>query len=235
MTKVLNDLFDYGLKIYQDDEVFKFSLDSILLAEFVNVKLRDKNILDLCTGNAPIPLILSTKTKAKIDGMEIQKYIYDLGVLSVKENNCEKQIKLINDDIKNHTKYFPGNIFDIITCNPPYFKCNETSLLNSSMSKAIARHEIKINLCDIIKIVNKLLKENGYFYISYRVERLEELIDLLKENNLQIKRIQFVYSNQKSESELVLLETVKNGKQGLKVMPPIFINEYKSYQSIFEE
>lgn len=84
MGIVKNDLFDYdNLKIYQDEEAFKFSLDSILLAEFVKITQKHKMILDLCTGNASVPLILSTKTKALIDAFEIQKDISDLAIKSV--------------------------------------------------------------------------------------------------------------------------------------------------------
>ena len=67
MTIVKNDLYDYyGFSIYQDEDNFKFSLDSILLAEFVDIDKKSNNIVDLCTGNAPVPLILSTKTDNKI-------------------------------------------------------------------------------------------------------------------------------------------------------------------------
>ena len=80
----LNDLFDYpNLKIYQYKKYFKFSLDSILLAEFVKINKITQNILDLCTGNAAVPLILSTKTKAHIDGFEIQKEIFELAKESI--------------------------------------------------------------------------------------------------------------------------------------------------------
>ena len=94
--KVINDIVGKNLKIYQDDDFFKFSLESVLLPNFVNINLKDKKILDLCTGNAPIPLILSTKTKAKIYGVELQEEIYDLASDSVKLNN--KEITEINSD-----------------------------------------------------------------------------------------------------------------------------------------
>ena len=56
--EVKNDLYDYGLKIYQDNKLFKFSLDSLLLAEFVSIEKSDRNLLDICSGNAPLPLII---------------------------------------------------------------------------------------------------------------------------------------------------------------------------------
>lgn len=126
ISKVKNDLFDYKNRyIMQMKDGFKFSLDSLLLAEFVKVKKDDKKILDMCTGNAPVPLVLSLKTNAEIVGFEIQKEISELALESVAINGLEKNIRIINDDIKNIDNYFESNTFDIITCNPPYFKTKE--------------------------------------------------------------------------------------------------------------
>ena len=62
MKKVLNWLYDYpNLKIYQFQDGFKFSLDSILLAEFATIKKDDQQIIDLCTGNGVIPILLAHK------------------------------------------------------------------------------------------------------------------------------------------------------------------------------
>ena len=125
--EVLNEIVGKNLKIYQDSEYFKFSLDSVLLPGFVNIKLRDKRILDLCSGNAPIPLILSLKTKIEIYGVELQKEIYDLALKSVKINHKEEQIKILNYDVRNLKDLFQGDFFDIITTNPPYFKTYKES------------------------------------------------------------------------------------------------------------
>ena len=91
--KVKNRLLNFDKIIYQDDEWFKFSLDSVLLSNFVTINMKCKKIMDLCCGNAPIPMLLSYRTKANIDGIELQKCIYDLGIESIIENKLDKQIK----------------------------------------------------------------------------------------------------------------------------------------------
>ena len=140
--KVVNDLLNYSnLKIVQDDNFFNFSLDSVLLPNFVKINKGTKKILDLGTGNAPIPMILSTMTSAKIYGIELQKEIYDLAIESLKINNLEDKIEIINDNIKNLDRYFEPNSFDVIVSNPPYFKYTEGSNINESIQKTIARHE----------------------------------------------------------------------------------------------
>ena len=228
--KTINDLVYYeNLKIVQNKDYFNFSLDSVLLPYFVNILPTTKNILDLCTGNAPIPILLSTRTNANIFGIEIQKNVYDLAVESVKINNINN-IKIINDDVKNALNYFKTETFDIVTCNPPYFKYKKNINLNDNDVKSLARHEISITLSDIIKISKTILKNNGSVCIVHRTERLIEILDEMKNNNIEPKRIRFIYPKRNSESNLVLIDGRKNGKPGLKLLSPLIIhNDDNSY------
>ena len=221
---MINDLLHYDIKIFQDNKAFKFSIDSVLLAEFVNINYRCKNIIDLCTGNAPIPMILSTKFDKNIIGVELQKDIYDLGKNSIKFNNI-KNIKLINDDVKNITNTFDYK-FDIITCNPPYFKLSEKTKVNDYNIKAIARHEIYITLEEIIRISSNIIVDIGSLYLVHRCDRLVELIDLLKKYNFGLRKIQFVYDNKKANSCFLLIEAKYKCKSDLKILNPLYINEY---------
>ena len=223
--ETINDLVGINnLKIYQNDDWFKFSLESVLLPYFVTVNLRCKNILDLCTGNAPIPLILSTRTKAKIVGVEIQKDLYELAKKSVDANGLCDQIELINDNLNNLKKYYTGDTFDIITVNPPYFANLDKSMKNMDEHKTIARHEVKTTLDEICKISAYLLKNNGYFAMVHRTERFFEIIETVKKYNLIPKRIQFIYSKENTNSELFMLECMKAGNKGVKFEKPLFIH-----------
>ena len=187
MSKVLNDLFDYGLYIYQDGDKFKFSLDSILLAEFVDTGSTINQIVDFCSGNAPVPMILSTKCDANITGFEIQENIYSLGKESIEYNGLGNKIKLINDNLTNVKKYFPDESVDVVTCNPPYFKyLGNNSLVNEDKEKAIARHEITMNLDGMIKSVKYVLKNKGTFYLVHRCDRLEEIINCMSKYSFAI-------------------------------------------------
>ncbi len=224
--EVINNLLNYkNMKIVQNTDWFSFSLDSVLLANFVTFKKNSKAILDLCCGNAPIPIILSTKTKNKIIGVELQSEIYKLGLKSVKINNLENQIELLNSDIKNLTNLYETDTFDIITCNPPFFKAGEKSKYNDNEIKSIARHEIKINIDDIFSICKKLLKNNGSIYMVHRTNRLIDIITSMKKNNIEPKKIRFIYPKKNNESNIVLIEGVKNGNFGLKILPPLYVHD----------
>lgn len=224
--RVKNSLLNFKDKvIYQDDDGFLFSLDTVLLANFVTINLKDKNIIDLCSGNAPIPMLLSFRTKARIFGVEIQKDIYELGFASVEENKMGDQIKLLNMDVKDLKNSFPAESFDVVTCNPPYFKYHEDSLINRGLKKSIARHEILIKLDEIIEISFYLLRNGGTFAMVHRPERLIEILELMKKNNIEPKKIRFVYPKADRDANMVLIEGIKNGKSGLKLLSPLITHD----------
>ncbi len=225
MENVINDLVGYNkLKIVQNNNYFNFSLESILLPRFCVLR-NDMKIMDLCTGNAPIPLVLSQYTNSKIIGIELQKEIYNLAKETVKINALEDQIEVINMDVKEVLKSYETDSFDLITCNPPYFKYLQSSNINQNEIKSIARHEMKITLEDIISVSKKLLKNNGSLVLVHRTERLSEIIELLNKNNMEAKRIRFIYPKEGEESNLVLIDAKKNGKIGLKVLPPLICHK----------
>lgn len=230
--KVLNDLlWDGELKIFQDTEMFKFSLDSVLLSNFVTINKSTNRILDIGTGNSPIPLMLTKKTKAKIDAIEIQKESYELGYESIKYNNLQNQINIILGDIREKYKELENNFYDAIISNPPYYRQNVKIPLYDN--KKIARNEQSLSLNDIFVISKKLLKDGGNIAIVIDTDRLTEVIELMKNNSIEPKRLQFVYPKETKNSKILLIEGTKNGKPGIKVLNPIFIqdssNQYTSF------
>ena len=227
----INDLVYFkNIKIVQDKDYFNFSLDSVLLPNFVDITKKTKMILDMCTGNALIPLILSTKTDAKIYAVELQREIYNLAKETIKINKLDNQIVLINNNIKNLKKIFNTETFDIITCNPPYFKKKEDSIINENIVKSIARHEIEMELEDVMLISKALLKNEGSLVLVHRTDRLIEIIELMRKHNIEPKRMRLIYPKINTESNLVLIDGRKNGKKGLKILPPLYIhNDDNSY------
>lgn len=222
--RMTNYLLGYkNMYIVQDPSMFKFSLDSVLLPNFVTVNKNISNILDIGTGNAPIPLVLSTKTNAHITGVEIQKDVYEMAVESIKINHKEDQIDIINSDINDLYSSLESEKYDIITCNPPYFKVKNDSIVNNNDYKTIARHEVKLTLEQILKISRKLLKNNGVIAMVHRPDRLVEILTLMHENNIEPKKMQFIYPKYGAEANMVLIEGTKNGNSGLKLLSPLYV------------
>ena len=223
MPIVCNELLGRPLlKIYQDTDAFNFSIDSMLLASFASITKRVNNICDLCTGNAPVPLYLSLRTKAKITGVEVQKESYDLAIKSVTENNLNDQIEIINDNLINVSDKIGKSKFDLVTCNPPFFKVGDNHI-NPNDKKAIARHEVLATLDDIIKEASILLNSKGTFSMVHRPLRLVEILDTMRKYKIEPKRLQFIYPKENSECNHILIEGVKDGAPGLKVLNPIIV------------
>jgi len=239
--EVKNYLLGYqDMYIYQDTDYFNFSLDSVLLPNFVTLNKNTKKILDIGCGNAPIPLILSTKTNADIVGIEIQTEIYNLAQKSVLENGLQNKITILNEDVMEYAKHQESDQFDLITCNPPFFKIDEGSNLNHNMCKTIARHEVALTLDNVFKIAKKLLKNNGLIGMVHRPDRLIEIIESMKKNNIEPKKIRLVYPKTAMNASMLLIEGSKNGKPGLKIMPPLYAHEQdggysKEVLSFFEK
>lgn len=233
MSKKINDLLGYGnLKIVQDKNHFNFSLESILLPNFIKVNKSDNKIIDLGCGNLPIPLIINYLYPEKeIIGIELQKEIYDLAIETLKINNLENKIKVLNIDIKDIKSYFNSESFDIVISNPPYFNKNEQTKINDNKVKSIARHEIAITLEEIIEKASFLLKNKGKFGLVHRTERLDDVIILLKKYNIEPKKIQFIYPKIDKPSNLFLLEGVKNTGKGIKVLKPLIVHDKKNNYS----
>ena len=218
----INYLLGYeNLKVYQDDSMFKFSIDSVLLPNFVTLSKKKGKILDIGCGNGVIPIVLTTRTSNHIDGVEIQEDVSELAKKSVEYNELDNQISIYNADIKDFSKKSETDIYDTITCNPPYFKDMVT---NDSINKTFARHEKSLNVEDIMVIAKKLLKNNGNIAIVHRTERLIDIISAMKNNNIEPKKIQFVYSKEASPSNILLIEGTKNGKPGVKILEPLYLH-----------
>lgn len=235
----INDILGYkNRRIFQDDSCFSFSLDSVMLSNFVTIRHRDKNILDLGTGNGVIPLIISLRTDKPIIGVELQEKLANMAKRSVELNELNEQISIVNQDMKDFATGSNIEKFDVITCNPPYFKVNEKNYFNLSEEKILARHEVGITLSDVFCVSKKLLKNGGNFAIVHRPERLLEILELFKNNNISPKRLKFVYEKLSKDAILVLVEGQKGASSnGLKVEKPFIMynddnsitTEYKNF------
>jgi len=221
--KRCDDLGINGLKLIQDDELFCFGTDSVLLSNFAKAKSND-TVVDLCTGNGIIPVLMSAKTKAKkFYGIELQKCSYELCKENIELNDLAEKFEAINADIKDINKYFRKGSIDVVTCNPPYMNSG-AGFLNPTDSLSIARHEIKTDLKGVIDAAASVLKFGGHFYIVHRADRLCDIISFMRDRKIEPKRIAFVHPSPEKEPKLVLLDAIYGANPSLKLEVPIYVN-----------
>ena len=221
-------LIEDELEIIQDDRFFKFGTDSVLLADFVELRGGDK-VIDLGTGSGVIPLLLAYKNKSvEVTGIEIQSEAADLAERNVKFNDLDKQIKIINADLCQLGPKLEAGSFDAVVSNPPYLPV-EGGEMKENDYLAIARHEIHAELEDIVAEAARLLKYGGHFFLVYRAERLTEVIETLADYNCQAKELRLVQARQDKEADIFLLKAKKGANPGLRVRPVLII--YKDNSS----
>jgi tRNA1(Val) A37 N6-methylase TrmN6 len=216
----LDHLITNDLKIIQSPDVFSFSLDAVLLARFAGVPPRGR-ILDLCTGNGVIPLLLSTRTKAAVDGLEIQPRLADMARRSVACNGLEKRIRIIDGDLR--TFGLPqGEPYDAVTVNPPYLPVGSGEA-KGNPHQAMARHELACTLEDAVAACARLVRPGGRVSMVHRPARLAEILAALQRHRLEPKRIRFVHPRPQAEANMVLIESRQGGRPDVRLLPPLIV------------
>ncbi len=217
----LEDLQCDGLKIIQNKNLYTFTSDSVVLANFIALKEK-YNCVEIGTGCGVISILLSAKTKFNnIKAFELQKEMSDLAKKNIKLNSLENKIEVIHDDITNFDKYMAKGSVDVVFSNPPYMK---EKVVNESKVKAIARHDQSLPIEKLCLVSSQMLKGGGEFYVVYSASRSSELIYHLKQNKLEPKKM-FFTQNGKGKIVLVVIKAVKNGKSGVDVLPNLVTND----------
>ena len=219
----IDDLELNGLKIIQDKDGFCFGIDSVLLTDFAkNIKAKS-NVIDLGTGTGIIPILLTQKTKnTNFVGIELQTEVANMAERSVKINNLENRIKILNLNILELDKNYRKNSFDVVTTNPPDKKLN-TGVVNENNKKLISRHEITASLENFIEIASYLLKDFGEFYMVHRPDRLVDIFYLMRKNKIEPKKIRFVYPNKNKKANLILIKGIKLAKPFLEYDDNLYV------------
>ena len=216
------DNLQNGYQIIQNPDYFCFGIDAVLLSWFSKVK-EGELVLDMGTGPGIIPLLLKAKTKGRhFTGLEIQEPVADMARRSMKFNQVEDDITIVNGDIKEASAIFGRASFHVVTCNPPYMT-EHHGLTNPEEPKAIARHELKCSLEDIISEAAKVLKPRGHLYMVHRPFRLAEIMGTMMKYKLEPKRMQLVYPFVDREPNMVLIEAMLGGNPRITVEKPLIV------------
>lgn len=219
----IDQLYSQDIKIIQSPQVFSFSLDAVLLANFAKAPLKQKGeLVDLCAGNGAVGLFMAPRVKGSIAMVEIQPRLADMARRSVALNHLEDKITVYQQDLATIYDQIQKDSVETVVCNPPYFADLPDSKKNPNQYLAIARHEIATSLETVVEVTSGLLKTTGKAFFVYRPDRLLDLTSMMAKHRLAVKRLQFVYPKAGREANIVLVEAIKDGRMtGLKVLPSL--------------
>lgn len=219
----IDQLYANDIQIIQSSEVFSFSLDAVLLANFPRIPHKGL-IVDLCAGNGAVGLFIAKKTEACLHQIEIQERLADMGQRSIVLNHLEERVFMHHLDLKNTFDLLKKDSCDLVVCNPPYFKEAPAKKINPNSHLALARHELTTNLEEVLLTSSQLLKAKGHLALVHRPDRLLEILDLLRKHRLAPKKIQFVHPKKDKDANILLVEAIKDGQEaGLKILPPLTV------------
>jgi tRNA1Val (adenine37-N6)-methyltransferase len=221
--------FNGNIKVKQNKYGYRFSIDPILLAYHAG-KYQSNRLLDLGTGCGIIPLIMAYRNpELTVYGIEVQKELADIATINVKSNNMSNQITIIGRDMKELNENMTSGPVDIVVSNPPYWKFS-SGRINPNKQRAVARHEIKVTLLDVIETTRRMLRTSGRFITVYSSDRITDIIIQMRSFNIEPKFLRSIHSNENSEAKMILVDGVKGGKPGATIASPLIIyNESGSY------
>ena len=222
----IDDLQRNGYGIIQKTGGFCFGMDAVLLSGFAGARKGDL-VVDLGTGTGIIPILMRAKTEAgMLYGLELQHEVADMAERSTRLNGISDTVKIVEGDIKEYRKVLSElcGRADVVTSNPPYMK-RGSGLVNPEDMKMVSRHEICCSLSDVCGAASGLLRSGGHFYMVHRPLRLPEIVTALKGSGLEPKRLKFVHPYRDREANMVLIDSVKDGKPECRVEPPVIVYE----------
>lgn len=220
--ETVDTFFDGAIRVIQKKSGYRFSIDSMLLAHFVELK-KDSCVADLGSGSGIISIILAYRFAfSHIEGVEIQKDMADMAIRSVQLNGYQDRVGINHCDVKRVNRILKPKSMDMVVFNPPYRKL-DSGRINQNHERAVARHEVKGSLADFLAASRYLLKDMGKVSIIYSATRGASLFYHMRKVGIEPKRMRIVHSNISSRAEFIMVEGVKGGGEELFVMPPLFI------------
>ena len=222
MKETLDNLSIGNLQLLQAENGYRYSLDPILLARFVNVK-HGSQVVDLGTGCGILPLLLARLSDSvDLTGIELQPELADRAMRNVELNCLGDRVRILREDIRKIKDTFPVGCADLVISNPPYRQLNSGRIAPND-ERAAARHELAGGLADFVTAAGWLLKTGGNFSVIYLAERLPELMVEMVSAGIEPKRLRMVHPRQGDAAKMVLLEGNKGGRPGLQVEKPLYI------------
>lgn len=211
-----------GYHIYTTPE-YRFGTDAVLLADFAKPRRRDK-ICDLGCGGGIIPLLFCRDGLGEqVVGVDIQSGAVELCNTAANENGFT-QLNAVCADLKKLRGVLQHGSFDVVTCNPPY-KRDGAGIKNPNTARMIARHETECTLSDVTAASSRLLRSGGRLCICHRPERLADIFVAMRGNRVEPKKLRTVHQREGEQPWLVLVEGRRDGKSGMNIMPPLYIEQ----------
>lgn len=223
--ETLDVLCSEKLQLIQRKRGYRFSIDSLFLANFVHLRKHER-LLDVGTGCGIIPIYLTIKgCDNPLVGIELQEELFNLAIRNRALNACNN-VQFVHGDVKSFR--FPRG-FHAVVSNPPYVREN-TGRKSPTVERLLARQESLLKLSDLLDAASSsLLGKKGRLYIIYPVSRVAEVLAESRARGLEPRRLRFIHSRDGEGARLFLLECMREGGVEVKVEKPLYVFSGNGY------
>lgn len=225
MSPYTTDTFFNGrMQVRQGQDGYRYSIDAVILAYHAG-QIPAGRVLDLGTGCGIIPMIMAFRDPdIHVFGVEVQADLADLAMANVRENRLADRVTIFHQDMKSLFDGMTDGPLDLVVANPPFYPVN-TGRINPNRQRAVARHEIKATLCDVMATVRRMVRTGGRFLVIYPAERLCDMMVEMRSVHMEPKRVQMIQPRAGEGAKMVLVEAMKGGKPGIALPPPLVIHD----------
>jgi len=220
----IDRFFGGELSLLQPTKGYRYSMDPVVLCSQVPPVCSGDRILDVGCGCGIIPVILGyCFPQSRITGVEIQSELAQIALKNIINNKLAQTVSIINEDIKHLNPASTNGPFDLILSNPPY-KRRKTGRLNPDLQKAIARHEIAMDIQSLAAKAQTLLRHKGRFMIIFPSERLMDIEQAVQATSIYPEWIRYIHTGQKKTPKRVIFSGRKDIAARRRILPPIYLS-----------
>jgi tRNA1Val (adenine37-N6)-methyltransferase len=221
-TPTSDHFFNGNIVLNQPASGYRFSIDAVILSHLA-CPCAGETVLDLGTGCGVIPIMLAFRhPDIRVIGVEIQSSLSSLARQNVAANRMTHRIRIVEKDMKQLSPADIGGPVDLVVSNPPYRR-RGSGRINADSQKAVARHELSVDLETVLQTAWRMLQPGGRVSIIYPSVRTVDLVAAMRATGLEPKSLTMIHSRSASSARLVATTGVKGGRSGLEVGPPLYL------------
>ena len=189
--------------IRQDKCAMKVGTDGVLLGAWADLTAACR-LLDIGTGTGLIAIMAAQRNPdLQIDAVEIDPVACEQAKANVQDSPWKERIRLFQGRVQD---FKPTDLYDIITCNPPFF-INSTK--NPGLSRTLARHCETLSHEDILNVAEELLSPEGKLCVILPIPEAEHFITLAQSRKWFVNKSTTIHPTPNKPPKRKLLEISK--------------------------
>ncbi len=196
-----------------DLEKHKPTHASALLVWYSKPTKNIKTVVELGSGTGIVSFALSKLYGLQVDGIELQKELFELSLKGTQLNELSEKVRFYNLDVRDVRKLFKPETYDMVVSNMPFHIGKESS---DKVRKTTRSGSIEL-VESFVDSARYLLRNKGEFVFILSPKILVPFMNILASKRLNLQYMCIFLGKENSVAKLVLLRGKKNGGMDLTI------------------